>query len=85
MGANQIVPRNHLKTREMTTLEILEVMLPPMGAALAVWMKLSNDVTQLKSRVYGLEQDRDEMRQLLKETHQVVLEIKLLLAKKGMT
>ena len=85
MGANQIVPRNHLKTREITTLEILEVMLPPMGAALAVWMKLSNDVTQLKSRVYGLEQDRDEMRQLLKETHQVVLEIKLLLAKKGMT
>lgn len=69
----------------MTTLEILEVMLPPMGAALAVWMKLSNDVTQLKGRVYGLEQDRDEMRQLLKETHQVVLEIKLLLAKQGMT
>lgn len=85
MGADQIVPRNHLKTSEMTTLEILEVMLPPMGAALAVWMKLSNDVTQLKGRVYTLEQDRDEMRQLLKETHQVVLEIKLLLAKKGMT
>lgn len=85
MGANQIVPRHHLKTCEMTTLEILEVMLPPMGAALAVWMKLSNDVTQLKGRVYGLEQDRDEMRQLLKETHQVVLEIKLLLAKQGMT
>lgn len=67
----------------MQATEILVNLIPSLGAVLGVWMKMSNDVTQLKSRIYNLENDHVETKQLLKEIHESVVQIRLMLAKKG--
>lgn len=67
----------------MQATETLVNLIPSLGAVLGVWMKMSNDVTQLKSRIYNLENDHVETKQLLKEVHVCVVSIRLMLAKKG--
>jgi hypothetical protein len=53
-----------------------------MGALIGVYVKLQTDLAKVKTRVYLLEQSKDEVRDLLKEMITDIHEIKLLLARK---
>lgn len=62
----------------MSLYEIIAVM----GALIGVYVKLQTDLAKVKTRVYLLEQSKDEVRDLLKEMITDIHEIKLLLARK---
>jgi hypothetical protein len=50
---------------------------------LGTWIRMTNDVTKIKSRLYSLEKQEGEVKNLLKELCVGMQEIKLLLAEKG--
>lgn len=52
------------------------------GALIGVYVKLQNDLTRVKNRVYVLEQSKDEVKDLIKQMMNDIHEIKLLLARK---
>lgn len=62
---------------------ILAALLPSVGAIIGVYVKLTTEMTQLKSKIYVLERDRNELKQLVIECVDGINELKLLLAKKG--
>ena len=62
----------------MSLYEIIAVI----GALIGVYVKLQTDLAKVKSRVYLLEQSKDEVKELLKEVISDIHEIKLLLARK---
>jgi len=51
---------------------------------LGVWVNLNSDIAKLKGRVYRLESDHNELKQMLKECVEGIHELKILLAKKGL-
>lgn len=52
------------------------------GALIGIYVKLQTDLAKVKTRIYLLEQSKDEVRDLLKEMITDIHEIKLLLARK---
>jgi|TARA_R110000765_G_scaffold357150_1_gene447248 hypothetical protein len=50
---------------------------------LGTYIKMSNDLTKIKSRVYYLERQEGEVKNLLKELCEGMQDIKILLAEKG--
>ena len=52
------------------------------GALVGVYIKLQTEVNKLKSRVYVLEQNKNEVTDMLKDRAKDIAEIKLLLARK---
>ncbi len=52
------------------------------GALIGIYVKLQNDLTRVKNRVYVLEQSKDEVKDLIKKMMNDIHEIKLLLARK---
>mgnify|MGYP003134840504 FL=1 len=50
---------------------------------LGTWIKLTNEVTKIKARLYSLEKQEGEVKSLLKELCQGMQEIKILLAEQG--
>tara|TARA_R100000544_G_C2200681_1_gene46559 strand:+ start:436 stop:651 length:216 start_codon:yes stop_codon:yes gene_type:complete len=52
------------------------------GALVGVYIKLQTEVNKLKSRVYVLEQNKNEVTDMLKDLAKDIAEIKLLLARK---
>ena len=50
---------------------------------LGTWIKLTNEVTKIKARLYSLEKQEGEVKEMLKELCTGMQEIKLLLAEKG--
>ena len=67
----------------MDTLTLFEIVTLA-GAVIGVYVKLSNELGRLKSRVHMLERRDDEVKQMLTGLVEAVQEIKLLLAEKGM-
>lgn len=65
---------------EITLFELLTLA----GGLIGVYVKLSNEVGKLKSRVIMLERQESEVKKLLTDLTTAVNEIKLLLAEKGM-
>ena len=61
----------------------LLALLPSILAIIAVYVNLTTEVTKVKSRLYALESDRDELKVLVKECIEGIQELKLLLAKQG--
>ena len=53
-----------------------------LAGIVGVYIRMSNEVGKLKSRVYTLEQSRSEVTELLKQLQQGLQEIKILLARK---
>lgn len=53
-----------------------------LGGLVGVYVKLTNDISRIKSRVHVLEQSRDEVTDMLKKLAEDISEIKLLLARK---
>ncbi len=50
---------------------------------IATWIKMTNEVTKIKSRLYSLEKSETKVQQTLDILVEGMNEIKLLLAKKG--
>ena len=65
-------------------IEILITLIPSVLVALGVWVNLNSDIAKLKGRVYRLESDHNELKQMLKECLEGIHELKILLAKKGL-
>tara|TARA_R110000765_G_scaffold189383_1_gene294766 strand:- start:31 stop:231 length:201 start_codon:yes stop_codon:yes gene_type:complete len=64
-------------------MELLAVAATAFTGILGTWIKMTNDVTKIKSRIYSLEKQEGEVKALLKELCVGMQEIKLLLAEKG--
>lgn len=64
-------------------MEIFGVAVACFAGILGTWIRMSNDVTKIKSRIYSLEKQEGEVKTLLKELCVGMQEIKLLLAEKG--
>ena len=60
---------------------IYEIVLLSAGIV-GVYVRINNEVSKLKNRVYTLEQSKYEVTDMLKELAQDIQEIKLLLARK---
>ncbi len=54
-----------------------------LGGGVAVWVKLNNEVTVLKSRIINLEKKENDVQRTLDLLVEGINEIKLLLARKG--
>lgn len=64
-------------------MDILAVAVSCFVGILGTWIKMTNDVTKIKGRLYSLEKQEGEVKTLLKELCQGMQDIKLLLAEKG--
>lgn len=53
-----------------------------LGGLVGVYIRMNNEVSKLKNRVYTLEQSKNEVTDMLKELSEDIQEIKLLLARK---
>lgn len=53
-----------------------------LAGIVSVYIKMNNEVSKLKNRVYTLEQSKSEVTDMLKELSEDIQEIKLLLARK---
>ena len=65
-------------------MDTLITLAPAVMALVGVWVSLNNEVAKLKSRVYRLETDQNELKTMLKECVEGIQELKILLAKQGM-
>tara|TARA_R110000822_G_scaffold161259_7_gene301615 strand:+ start:435 stop:641 length:207 start_codon:yes stop_codon:yes gene_type:complete len=63
--------------------EFVALVLGSGGGILATWVKMTNDVTKIKARLYALEKQETKVQETLNVLVEGVNEIKLLLAKKG--
>jgi len=63
--------------------ETLLTLVPSLMTAIGVWVSLNGEVAKLKGRVYRLESDQNEMKEMLQKCVDGIHELKLLLAKKG--
>lgn len=63
--------------------EFIAMVLGSGGGILATWVKMTNDVTKIKARLYSLEKQETQVQKTLDVLLEGVNEIKLLLAKKG--
>ena len=63
--------------------ELVVVAVSAFGGILGTWIKMTNEVTKIKSRVFSLEKQEGEVKSLLKELCAGMQDIKLLLAEKG--
>ena len=63
--------------------EFIGMILGSGGGILATWVKMTNDVTKIKARLYSLEKQETQVQKTLDVLLEGVNEIKLLLAKKG--
>lgn len=66
----------------MTT-ELIGTILGAGGGLVATWVKMTNDMTHVKARLYSLEKQETKVQVSLDNLLEGVNEIKLLLAKKG--
>jgi hypothetical protein len=56
------------------------MLVPVLGGIIGIYVKLNADVGKLHQRIKHLEQDRDELRTMVKEVVETVHEIRRLLA-----
>ena len=66
-----------------TIIQTLISLVPSLLAVVGVYVNLTREVERLRGRVYNLESDRDEVKQLVKECIEGIQDLKVLLAKKG--
>ena len=66
-----------------TIIQTLISLIPSLLAVVGVHVNLTREVERLRGRVYNLESDRDEVKQLVKECIEGIQDLKVLLAKKG--
>ena len=64
-------------------MELIGIAISCFAGVLGTWIKLTNEVTKIKARLFSLEKQEGEVKAMLKELCQGMQEIKLLLAEKG--
>ena len=64
-------------------MEIIGIGLSCFVGILGTWIRMTNDVTKIKGRLYSPEKQEGEVKTLLKELCEGMQDIKLLLAEKG--
>jgi len=64
-------------------MELIAVAVTAFTGILGTWVRMTNDVTKIKARIYSLEKQEGEVKSLLKELCEGMHDIKLLLAEKG--
>ena len=64
-------------------MELLTIGVSCFLGVLGTWIKLTNEVTKIKARLYSLEKQEGEVKDMLKELCTGMQEIKILLAEKG--
>lgn len=67
----------------MDTTQWVINLLPSVGGLVAVYVKMNNDLTYLRSRVRVLEREGVDSKALLQEMHQDLQAIRVMLAKQG--
>jgi len=63
--------------------ELVSVAIGAIAGILTTWVKMTNDVTKIKARLYSLEKQETQVQKTLETLLDGVNEIKILLAKKG--
>ena len=63
--------------------ELVSVAIGAIAGILTTWVKMTNDVTKIKARLFSLEKQETQVQRTLDVLLEGVNEIKLLLAKKG--
>ena len=63
--------------------EFIAMVLGSGGGIIATWVRMTNDVTKIKSRLYSLEKKESATDKKLDALMDAIQEIKILLAKKG--
>ena len=63
--------------------EFIAMILGSGGGILATWVKMTNDVTKIKARLFSLEKQETQVQKTLETLLDGVNEIKILFAKKG--
>ena len=66
----------------MISIETILTIIPSLLGIIAVWVNLNRDIEKLKGRVIRVENDKDELKQMMKEVIESVHKIELLRAKK---
>jgi predicted nucleic acid-binding Zn-ribbon protein len=66
----------------MITAETIVSLLPSIGVAIGVWVQLNSEVAKLKGRVYHLEADRDELKDLMRELRTAIEDVRVIIAGK---
>lgn len=66
----------------MISIETILTIIPSLLAIIAVWVNLNRDLEKLKGRVIRVENDKEELKQMMKEVIESVHKIELLLAKR---
>ena len=64
-------------------MELIGIAVSCFVGVLGTWIKLTNEVTKIKARLYSLEKQEGEVKDMLKEICTGMQEIKILLAEKG--
>jgi hypothetical protein len=64
-------------------MELIGVGISCFVGVLGTWIKLTNEVTKIKARLFSLEKQEGEVKEMLKELCTGMQEIKILLAEKG--
>ena len=63
--------------------DIFITLVPSLMAAVGGWVSMNSEMAKLKGRVYRLESDQSELKDMLKVCIEGIQELKILLAKKG--
>jgi hypothetical protein len=64
-------------------MELIGIAISCFVGVLGTWIKLTNEVTKIKARLFSLEKQEGEVKEMLKELCTGMQEIKILLAEKG--
>jgi len=64
-------------------MELIGIAISCFVGVLGTWIKLTNEVTKIKARLFSLEKQEGEVKSLLKELCAGMQDIKILLAEKG--
>ncbi len=63
--------------------EFIAMVLGSGGGIIATWVRMTNDVTKIKARLFSLEKQETQVQKTLEVLVEGINEIKILLAKKG--
>ena len=63
--------------------DLIGVVVGALSGIIATWVKMTNEVTKIKSRLYSLEKQETKVQETLEVLVSGINEIKILLAKKG--
>jgi uncharacterized membrane protein len=64
--------------------EVIGLLIALTGSAVGLWVKMTTELARVKARLFSLEQEKDELKAMLKVCVDGIQELKILLAKKGM-